>query len=295
MMIKKLMAVSVLIFSNGCDINTAQTNTDTAVTQVTSIDTRVCMSETHLANTVADERRSDANRARDHYRHPQQVLNFFAVKSTDTVVEIWPSGGWWTEILAPYLSECGEYIAAGFSLEANRTPNWRKNVQRQFNVAMQKDVERFANVQVTGLSVPEDIDIRPAGGADMVLTFRNVHNWMNGDYAEQMFAVMFDALRPGGILGLVEHRALPGTSMEQMLKSGYVTEEHVITLAEAAGFKLLEKSEINANPKDTKNYPAGVWSLPPGLRLGEEDRAKYELIGESDRMTLKFQRPPGTD
>jgi predicted methyltransferase len=134
-------------------------------------------------------------------------------------------------------------------------------------------------------------EMAPAGSADLVLTFRNVHNWMASGTLDRVFAGMYRALKPGGTLGVVEHRAAPGTRLEQMVKTGYVTEAFVIAAAEKAGFTLAEKSEINANPKDTKDYPEGVWTLPPQLKLGDQDRAKYLAIGESDRMTLKFSKP----
>ncbi|MBW2404631.1 MAG: class I SAM-dependent methyltransferase [Deltaproteobacteria bacterium] len=144
---------------------------------------------------------------------------------------------------------------------------------------------------MTELSIPERTEMAPPGTADMVLTFRNVHNWMKGDYAPAMFEAMFAALKPRGVLGVVEHRAPKGASRAQMVQSGYVTEAHVKRLARDAGFRLVERSEINANPKDTANHPAGVWTLPPTLRLGEKDRAKFVEIGESDRMTLRFIKP----
>jgi len=149
----------------------------------------------------------------------------------------------------------------------------------------------FDRVVATELSIPERTEIAPPGTADMVLTFRNVHNWMKGDYAPQMFKAMFDALKPGGVLGVVEHRAKAGTSVEKMIESGYVTEMEVKRLAKDAGLRFVASSEVNANPRDTADHPLGVWTLPPTLRLGDKDRGKYIAIGESDRMTLKFIKP----
>jgi predicted methyltransferase len=208
-----------------------------------------------------------------------------------TVVEIWPGGGWYSEILAPVLKENGQYYAAGFSLVAERTPDWRKNYQRKFEAKLKQDPDVYSNTIISDLSIPERPEIAPAGTADLVLTFRNVHNWMKGDYAQDVFNSMFKALKPNGILGVVEHRANPGTSLKDMITSGYVTEAHVIKLAETAGFKLDTKSEVNANAKDGKVHPKGVWTLPPSLRLGNKNRADYLAIGESDRMTLKFVKP----
>lgn len=242
--------------------------------------------------------RSPANMARDQYRHPAETLSFFGLKPEMTVVEIWPGGGWYTELLAPITREQGIYYAANFSLSADRTPDYRKGIQKRFMEKLEATPSVYDHVVVTELEIPERVTIAPPGTADMVLTFRNVHNWLKGDYAEEMFHVMARALKPNGILGLVEHRAKPGTSVDMMKSSGYMTEEHVIALAEKVGFILEEKSEINANPKDSADHAKGVWTLPPSLRLcrdleADEKQAceaKYQSIGESDRMTLRFRK-----
>jgi len=253
-----------------------------------------------LDAAIAGDHRAPSNPARDVYRHPREVLEFFGLTPRSTVVEIWPSGGWWTELLAPVLKPEGRYYAAGFALSARRTPEWRKRVQRDYQDKLAARPDLYDAVVVTELSVPERVDIAPSGTADLVLTFRNVHNWMKGDYAPRMFEVMARALKPGGILGVVEHRAPAGTSIEEMRRSGYVTEDHVISLAREAGLQLDARSEINANPRDTADHPAGVWTLPPSLRhcRGMEDVVKrddctryYRAIGESDRMTLRFRKP----
>ncbi len=244
-----------------------------------------------LGSVVEAEHRTETFRARDKYRHPVEVLEFFGLMPGMTVVEIWPGRGWWTEILAPYLAESGTYYAVGFSLTAKRTPEWRRKMQRELNERWARQPELFGNIIVSGLSVPEDTEIAPAGSADLVLTFRNVHNWLKGEYASGVFEAMYRALKPGGILGVVEHRADPGTTLEEIIQSGYVTEARVKSLAQAAGFVFVESSDLNANPKDTKDHPAGVWTLPPSLRLKDQDREKYLAIGESDRMTLKFVKP----
>ena len=237
------------------------------------------------------DHRSPNNIARNQYRHPVETLAFFGLKSDMAVVEIWPGGGWYSEILAPVLKNHGQYYAAGFSLIAERTPDWRKNYQRKFEEKLKQNPEVYGKTIVTDLSIPERPDIAPAGTADLVLTFRNVHNWMKGEYAQEVFNSMFTALKPNGTLGVVEHRAKPGTRLEDMISSGYVTEAYAIKMAETAGFKLVARSEINANPQDSSQHPKGVWTLPPSLRLGDQDRAKYLAIGESDRMTLKFVKP----
>ncbi len=269
--------------------------------------------EVLLERAIAGDHRQANNIARDKYRHPAETLFFLGLKPDMSVVEIWPSRGWYTEILAPVLREHGKFYAASFSTTANRTPGWRKNMHKGFMGKMAKRPDVYDHVIVTELSVPERTTIAPPGSVDMVLTFRNVHNWMKGDYAEQMFKVMSLALKPGGILGAIEHRARPGTSVTDMKRSGYVTEAHVIALAKQAGLVLEDSSDINANPRDTKDHPKGVWTLPPSLRycrsteadkqvnthgtgtehpIGpkEECIKHYTSIGESDRMTLRFHK-----
>ena len=253
-----------------------------------------------LEATVAAEHRDPARRARDPYRHPVEVLAFFGLQPDSSVVEIWPSDGWWTEILAPALRDEGVYYAAGFSMTADRTPQWRKNAQKRFAEKLEAQPELYDAVVTTELSVPERTTIAPPGSADFVLTFRNVHNWIRGDYAPDMFRVMARALRPGGVLGLVTHRAPPGWTADDAKTKGYVAEGLVIEMAEAAGLTLEAASDVNANPRDTHDHEAGVWTLPPGLAACREMAAgperdacegRYRAIGESDRMTLRFRKP----
>ena len=240
---------------------------------------------------LAGDWRSAENRARDRYRHPKETLEFFGVKPDQTVVEVWPSGGWYTEVLAPYLREHGKYYAAGFVVSWAGAPQWRKDSAADFRKMLDARPDLYDRVAVTELGLPDRWQPCPPGTADVVLTFRNIHNWIAGDYEAQMFQAFYDALKPGGVLGVVEHRAPIGTSRETTKRTGYVTEWSVIQAAQAAGFQLVARSEINANPKDTKDYPEGVWTLPPTLRLGDKDKDKYLAIGESDRMTLKFVKP----
>lgn len=244
-----------------------------------------------LQKTLQSKHRTPAFVKRDQYRHPFETLSFFDVQAQHAVVEIWPGGGWYAEILAPYLKDKGLYYSAGFSTSAKKSPEWRKKMAKQLHDKFTANPEVYAKAKMTALSIPEDAEIAPESSVDRVLTFRNVHNWMKGEYAPDVFQSMFNALKPEGILGVVEHRAAPGTSLEEMVKSGYVTEAYVIKLATDAGFKLLEKSEVNANVKDTKQHPKGVWTLPPSLRLKDQNREAYIEIGESDRMTLKFIKP----
>jgi predicted methyltransferase len=225
----------------------------------------ISVSAVEPANTLSavlkGEHRSAENKARDQYRHPEQTLAFFDVKEDMTVVEIWPGAGWYTEILAPYLKDRGMLYAAHFSPNSS-VPYFRNNLQ-QFNEKLSQNPQLYGKLKVTVLQPPEEVQIAPAESVDRVLTFRNVHNWLKAAQADAVFGAMFKALKPGGILGVVEHRAGTNTSELQYDESGYVSEATVIDLATKAGFILLAKSELNANSKDTKNYPAGVWSLPP--------------------------------
>jgi predicted methyltransferase len=242
-----------------------------------------------LKTIIADSHRTDADKARDQYRHPLETLTWFGIKDDMTVVEIWPGGGWYTAILAPFLKERGTYYAAGADPES-AVETTRNNVKR-FQEKLAGNPDLFSKVKVTVLAPPTKTDIAPAGSADMVLTFRNVHNWMGNGQAETVFQAMYRALKPGGVLGVVEHRGNASVVQDPKAVSGYVNEDYVIKLAEGAGFQLASRSQINANPKDTKDYPQGVWTLPPVLRLKDVDRDKYMAIGESDRMTLKFIKP----
>lgn len=243
-----------------------------------------------LREAVESPLRSAEFRKRDVYRHPLETLEFFGVEPTMNVVELWPGGGWYTEILAPYLRARGNYIAAIFP-RADETPGYQLKLNEALLAKLRASPALYDRAQLTQLGPKDFWQIAPEGSADRVLTFRNVHNWLDGGYAEQVFAAAYKALKPGGILGVVEHRAKPGTTLEQMKDSGYVTEAEVGRLAEQAGFVFLSSSEINANPKDSKDYPKGVWTLPPRLAMGEQDREKYLAIGESDRMTLRFVKP----
>jgi predicted methyltransferase len=246
--------------------------------------------EALLDQALAGEHRSRANKVRDPYRHPRETLLFFGLKPDMTVVEIWPSGGWYSEILAPVLRGKGKLYLADSAIENPKLPNWQRELREKREALYARRPELYGKPVFTSLGAPEHVAIAPPGSADLVLTFRNVHNWSLAKTDSSVFKAMFDALKPGGTLGLVEHRAQPGTPLEQQVKSGYMTEAYVIELAQKAGFKLTAKSEVNANPKDTKDHPNGVWTLPPMSR-GRLDPEKYLAIGESDRMTLKFEKP----
>lgn len=248
-----------------------------------------------LDAALAGDHRSEENRARDAWRHPKETLQFFGVEPDMTVVEIWPGGGWYTEVIAPYLKTGGGvFYGAGFPSDSSERAA-AANAAYKEKFVDNPDV--YGEVRMSVL--PTEDGIAPAGTADVVLTFRNVHNWLGGGAAPQYFADFYAALKPGGVLGVVEHRA----NEEGDPNGGYVKESTVIELATAAGFELEERSEINANPADTKDHPFGVWTLPPvrrssaarGLEDEAFDRAKYDAIGESDRMTLKFRKPIAAD
>jgi len=233
--------------------------------------------------------RTPANVARDRYRNPAATLNFFEVDPNDTVVEIWPGGGWYTEILAPYLMAGGGklYTAA---------PDWGRSGLEKLK---QVDAKLYGSIETVDFPAFDAAAKQvPTGTADVVLTFRNVHNWRMGyrrddkqDYSAEAFRQIFAMLKPGGILGIVDHRLPETADAERERSSGYIKTSTVRRLAEAAGFRLAASSEINANTRDTADWPEGVWTLPPSLALKDKDREKYLAVGESDRMTLKFVKP----
>lgn len=242
-----------------------------------------------LRAAIASPQRDPVNVKRDGFRHPYETLTFFGIRNDMTVVEVWPGGGWYAEILAPYLRDNGTYYAAHFPADATgyygrNYATWKQKITARPDL--------FGKAKLTAFMPPKTLDIAPRNSADMVLTFRNVHNWyMNGGgeaNVKASFKAFHDALKPGGVLGVVEHRLPANRPLSDMEKSGYAPEAFVIKMAESVGFKFVAKSEINANAKDTADHPEGVWTLPPTLALQDKDREKYVAIGESDRMTLKF-------
>ncbi len=244
--------------------------------------------EEALRQAVGSAGRSITNVMRDAHRHPEQTLAFFGVEPDHTVVEVWPGAGWYTEILAPLLYEEGTLIAAHFDPESD--VEYFRDSLESYQRMLQRPRSNLDRVELSVLNYDPEQPMAEPESADRVLTFRNVHNWLSAgeEEAQIVFDKFYAALKPGGKLGVVEHRARAGVSLEEMIESGYVAEDLVISMAEEAGFELLSRSPINQNPQDSADHPEGVWTLPPTLRLGDEDRARYLSIGESDRMTLLF-------
>jgi predicted methyltransferase len=241
-----------------------------------------------LTAILAADQRSEENRARDRYRHPKETLLFFGIRPEMSVMEVWPEPGWYTEVIAPLVRDKGKYYAALIAQDPDsQYIGQRLDKYHQKLAARPELYDRVAFV-----TFPTDGgDALPPASLDMVVTFRNIHNWMARDAAPQAFAAMYRALKPGGVLGVVEHRGNPALPQDPAAKSGYVNEDYAIRMIEAQGFRLVAKSEVNANPKDTKDYQQGVWTLPPTYRLGDKDHDKYAAIGESDRFTLRFVKP----
>lgn len=271
---RRTLVGSMLLLVVG--IVSAQGLCDPAVAQ-TAVAREAASTEAILRTAIAAPHRSAVNRARDTYRHPLETLVFYGLRPDMTVVELWAGGGWYTEILAPVLAGPGKLVVV--------------RPTKAFKDKMAADTKIYGKAEIVRVDPPGSLDLGPDSSADLVLTSRNVHNWVEGGYADKVYASAFKVLKPGGTLGLEEHRAKPGTDPQKSAKTGYMPEDAVIKAVEAAGFKFVAKSEVNANPKDTKDYEKGVWTLPPTLADGDKNRDKYLAIGESDRMTLKFVKP----
>lgn len=241
-----------------------------------------------LDNILADPHRPAADRARDRYRHPKDTLLFFGIRPEMSVLEVWPEPGWYTDVIAPLVRDRGKYYGA--VMQADPASQYVRARLEAYRNKLASDPTLYGNASIVTFPANGG-DVVPPGSVDMVVTFRNLHNWMARGTAPQVFATIFKALKPGGVLGVTDHRGNPAVLQDPKAKSGYVNEEYAIQLIEAQGFKLVGSSEVNANPKDTKDYEQGVWTLPPTYRLGDQDREKYAAIGESDRFTLKFEKP----
>ena len=267
-----LAGLALALALPGC-IMTASTREDTAQA---------------LDNILADSHRPAAERARDRYRHPKDTLLFFGIRPEMSVLEVWPEPGWYTDIIAPLVRDRGHYFAA--VIEPDPGSRYVTARLEAYRNKLASDPTLYG--RATLVTFPSHGgDVVPPGSLDMVVTFRNLHNWMAAGTATEMLGTLFRALRPGGVLGIVEHRGNPTLPQDPLAKSGYVNQEYAIQLIQAQGFRLVGTSEVNANPRDTKDYEQGVWTLPPTYRLGERDREKYAAIGESDRFTLKFEKP----
>ncbi|MFN2300957.1 MAG: class I SAM-dependent methyltransferase [Gammaproteobacteria bacterium] len=240
---------------------------------------------TLLDQAIAGEHRSEGNRARDRFRNPKETLTFFGLQPQMTVIELYPGSGWYTEVLAPVLRERGTLIAAQF--DPAFPPSYRARVVTSFRARLESE-PAFANVRMIIIPEAPETSLGEDGTADMVLTFRNLHTWTNAGELETMFAAVGRVLKPGGVFGVVQHRANEGVDPVESAQTGYLPESFVIEKAREAGLELDARSDINANPADTKNYTVGVWALPPSLRGDLDMRAEREAIGESDRMTLRF-------
>ena len=256
--------------------------------------------EARIEQAMFGEHRSEAYIARNRYRHPVGTLTFLGLEDGMTVMEIWPGGGWYTEVIAPVIRHHGQFIVAGYDVDVPDQPEYRYGLQMGLLDKFSATPGIYDQVAVAAFSPPESASLGEADSVDLVLTFRNMHGWVSAGLAERVMAEFARVLKPGGILGVVQHRAENGSDAKVTSKNGYVSEQAMIALASGAGLYLEARSEVNANPRDTKNHEAGVWTLPPGLRLcrevsGEDEiaacREKYQALGESDRMTLRFRKP----
>lgn len=281
-----VIAASVLAY--GCSKAPETAEAPAQSTESAEQTSVVADAEQRLREVVDGEHRSAENKARDQYRHPVETLTFFGIQPNMTVVELWPFGGWYTEILAPYLKGTGKLYAAAMDPDSTNENDKRYNEGLRKMLDARPDL--FSEVEVTALA-PGKYEIAPEGSADMVLTFRNIHNWVWAGNEKEVFEAAFRALKPGGVLGVVEHRHNDPNFEPKKPGQAYVGEEYAIKLIESVGFKLDARSDINNNPKDTKDHPRGVWTLPPIYALGDQDREKYAAIGESDRFTLRFVKP----
>ena len=240
-----------------------------------------------LDQVIAGNWRPAAQRARDKYRHPKETLEFFGLRPDQTVIEITPGGGWYAQILAPLLRDNGHYVAAEKQPSVDSEARSDDSALRKLFAAHPAQFDQASIVTFD----PKAPAFGPPASADRVLTFRNVHNWAEDGSAPAMFKAFHAVLKPGGVLGVVDHRADAGARLDQVMDSGYLPVDYVVKLATDAGFVLDGRSEVNANPKDDHDHPKGVWTLPPTLAMGDQDKATYQAIGESDRMTLRFVKP----
>ena len=252
-------------------------------------ETEAAVEMSPVAIAIDGDHRIEKERQRDPYRHPKETLEFFGLTPELSVVELWPGGGWYTKIIAPVVRGRGTYYAAHVDPDS-KVEMLRLSVQK-YQTMLDSSPELYDEVQMTVLMPPEQLEIAPAGSVDLVVSFRSVHNWMAFDMQDDVMQAVYNALKPGGVFGVVEHRGIEGQEQNPRASTGYVSVAAMIAMAEKAGLQFESASEVNANLTDTKDYPDGVWSLPPRLRGGEQDQQKYLNIGESDRFTLRFFKP----
>lgn len=283
----RVSAITIILLSLFVAACTPTANDNAGVVEQAASETLV---EAFAAAAVGDHR-SAKHIARNAYRHPVETLDFFGIQPGMTVMEISPGGMWYTEILAPALKGRGQLIVAGYDVDIEGQPDYRYRQQKEMEQRFAQQPAHYSEVEIVKFSPPDSVQLGNSNSVDAVVTFRNFHGWIRDGIAESNLEAFFEVLKPGGILGVVQHRTDTMTLLPSGKINGYVSEEAVIELAEAAGFTLDAKSEINANAKDSHQHPKGVWTLPPSLRLGEQDRDKYLAIGESDRMTLRFRKP----
>ncbi len=241
-----------------------------------------------LKAVIAGDQRPADQKARDQYRHPYETLQFFGIRKDMTVLEIYPGGGWYTQILAPYLKDNGKLTVAVYDRNPKTQKEWMPKYNKQFTDAFTGKSDVYGNIEIVDMVPPDRVELASAGSVDMILDFRNAHNWIEQG-GDEVAAGWFKALKKGGVLGIIEHRRSESKANDS--ETGYIHQKRIVDLMVKNGFKLASSSELNSNPKDTTDHPEGVWTLPPGLALGEDKSAKYLAIGESDRMTLKFVKP----
>ncbi len=239
-----------------------------------------------LDQAIAGAHREPANVERDRYRHPKETLLYFKLKPQMRVIELWAGSGWYTEILAPVLKDHGKLVVSSFGTGNKQA--YRDRSHRALQQKLASDPEIYEKVDLVIMNPPKYTSLGPDNSADLVLTFRNTHNWINDGIERDVYKAVYRVLKPGGVFGVVQHRGENDWNYRESAKKGYVPQNYVITMAQSIGFRLQSRSDINANNKDTKDYPKGVWTLPPTYRMGDVDREKYQAIGESDRMTLRF-------
>src|SRR5690554_3565792 len=244
--------------------------------------------EAKLQMAAEGTHRSEENRARNDQRNPVETLLFFGLDDDMTVVELWPGRGWYSEVLAPVLAAEGKLVAGNMLADPEDPEHYRSRIATEYAAWVGENTDTLGEVEVGTFWPPSVVEIGGAESADMVVTFRSMHGWYNSGILGDVLAATHETLKPGGVFGVVQHRAAEGSDPAVTAPKGYLPQDFVIEQVEAAGFELVESSEINANPNDTRDHEDGVWALPPSLRGGEESAEQFAAIGESDRMTLKF-------